>query len=119
MAIAALDSSTYARVRFNTGPGSQMPLKLQIDYDKPFEGSDRELWLSQYKENVIFEDKLALKVKTNEKSLQRDDLFGKDIPSLDCEDIISAFELMDPYERDYLLEQLSFRNSLFPESEVF
>lgn len=53
MFILAREGETYARLRFNTGPGGQMLIPVQVDYDAPFEASDHELWQAEYQREVV------------------------------------------------------------------
>jgi hypothetical protein len=42
----------YARLRYNVGPGVDVELPVDVDYSRPFEGSDMELWQAEYLTNV-------------------------------------------------------------------
>jgi hypothetical protein len=48
MAILARGGKTYARLRFNTGPGASLIIPVQVDYTQEFEGSDWEAWEQEY-----------------------------------------------------------------------
>ncbi len=52
MFIIAADGPTYARLRFNIGPGSETELAVAVDYSRPFAGSDFEAWQDEYCSNV-------------------------------------------------------------------
>lgn len=52
MAIVAQDGTTYARIRFNVGPGGQMVVPVEIDYSKPFPAAHPEAWLEEYRANI-------------------------------------------------------------------
>jgi hypothetical protein len=52
MAILARGGRTYARIRFNSGPGGQMCLPIDIDYSREFMSSDHGEWLQQYTDCV-------------------------------------------------------------------
>lgn len=52
MFILARGGKTFARLRFNTGPGGQMPLPVEVDYRRPFAGSDLDAWKAEYKANI-------------------------------------------------------------------
>ena len=52
MAIVAEDGQTYARLRFNAGPGGQVPMAMQVDYTQPFAGSDHSAWQKQYDQHI-------------------------------------------------------------------
>ena len=52
MFILAREGQTYARLRFNAGPGGQLLIPVEVDYGQPFEGSDHELWKAEYDREV-------------------------------------------------------------------
>ena len=52
MFIIARSGDTYARLRFNTGPGGDIELSTTIDYRAEFLGSDREAWEQQFLKSV-------------------------------------------------------------------
>ena len=55
MFILAREGKSYARLRFNIGPGGQSEIPVQTDFDLPFTGSDHDKWLEEYKANVKVE----------------------------------------------------------------
>ena len=40
MFILARGGQSYARLRFNTGPGGDITIPVSVDYDRPFAASD-------------------------------------------------------------------------------
>ena len=52
MFILAQGGQTFARLRYNVGPGASLNLPVQIDYTRPFEGCDLADWKQQYLANV-------------------------------------------------------------------
>lgn len=48
MFILARGGACYARLRFNVGPGADVELPVEIDYGRPFQASDAELWKEEY-----------------------------------------------------------------------
>lgn len=52
MAILARGGQTYARLRFNTGPGGHLVIPTQVDYSLPFAGSDHPAWQAEYNAHV-------------------------------------------------------------------
>ena len=52
MAILAQGGETYARLRFNAGPGGQIEIPVRIDYARPFPAADPESWLREYERCV-------------------------------------------------------------------
>jgi hypothetical protein len=55
MFILARDGSTYARLRFGVGPGGEMVVPVEIDWQQPFAGSDHEAWEAEYQANIEIE----------------------------------------------------------------
>lgn len=66
MAIVARGGQTYARLRFNVGPGGQIVIPIKVDYDAAFTGSDHEAWVEEYLAHIhpepIFETLLDSKL---------------------------------------------------------
>jgi hypothetical protein len=64
MFILAQNGQSYARLRFNAGPGGELPIPVSVDYRRPFSASDHDAWKSEYSANVqeeeFFLDPLAL-----------------------------------------------------------
>jgi proteasome lid subunit RPN8/RPN11 len=52
MFILAKGGQTYCRLRFNTGPGGQLEIPVQVDYRGSFAGSDHEGWGAEFELNV-------------------------------------------------------------------
>jgi len=48
MFIIARDGTTYARLRFNIGPGGETTLPVRVDYSQPFAASDFAAWKQEY-----------------------------------------------------------------------
>ena len=79
MAILAWGGETYARLRFNTGPGGQIEIPVRIDYARPFSAADPEGWNSEYDQCVH-----AMEMR------KRTDLFDEDFqgrPEFDAIDV--------------------------------
>lgn len=53
MAILARGGATYARLRFNTGPGGEILVPIVVDFQSPFDASDPAAWDAEYEENVF------------------------------------------------------------------
>lgn len=58
MFILAEGGDTYARLRFNVGPGAAIELPVSVDYEQPFAGSDHLAWEVEYQANIEIEDDL-------------------------------------------------------------
>jgi hypothetical protein len=52
MFILARGGETYARLRFNLGPGGDVLLPVEVDYGCEFSGSARDSWHEEYVANV-------------------------------------------------------------------
>ena len=52
MFILARGGKCYARLRYNVGPGADVELPVDVDYSRPFAGSEFELWHQEYSDNV-------------------------------------------------------------------
>jgi proteasome lid subunit RPN8/RPN11 len=52
MFILARGGQSYARLRYNVGPGVDVKISVEIDYGPPFAASDREVWQEEYLANV-------------------------------------------------------------------
>ena len=52
MFILAEEGETYARLRFNVGPGGACLLPVELDCDADFPASDSEGWEAEYQANI-------------------------------------------------------------------
>jgi hypothetical protein len=69
MFILARGGQSYARLRFNVGPGNEVLIPVEVDYTRPFSGSDIELWHKDYLANVRVPPPAPPKAEANEGSL--------------------------------------------------
>jgi len=46
--ILARQGHSYARLRFNVGPGGDVNLPVRVDYTRPFAASDHAAWQEEY-----------------------------------------------------------------------
>ena len=53
MCIVAEGGETYARLRFNVGPGGETELPVMVDFAEEFDGSDWDAWEAEYLANVV------------------------------------------------------------------
>ncbi len=58
MFILARGGQTYARLRFNIGPGGEMIIPVSVDYSRPFAASELAGWRQEYADNLIDVDEL-------------------------------------------------------------
>ena len=52
MFILARGGATYARLRFNAGPGGAMEIPVEVDFHQAFAGSDHRAWEDAYQQQV-------------------------------------------------------------------
>ena len=52
MFILAQEGRSYARLRFNVGPGAEFEIPVDVDYVRHFTGSDPDTWEQEYLVNV-------------------------------------------------------------------
>jgi hypothetical protein len=52
MFVLAQEGKSYARLRFNVGPGGQIVIPTEIDFSLPFVGSDHPAWAAEYDRNI-------------------------------------------------------------------
>jgi len=69
MFILAQGGQTYARMQFHVGPGGSLILPVEVDYRRPFLGSDHTAWLHAYKANVEVEKTFAMTPFMRERSI--------------------------------------------------
>ena len=113
MFILARGGKSFARLRFNVGPGGHAAIPVDIDYSRPFGPTDRESWEIEYHANIT----------GRAGHIMTDDWFGsqeEDLSGYSCpDDWIEDLEAMEPEERELVLAELSARPDLWGESEVF
>src|SRR4051812_26054868 len=52
MFILACGGQTYARLRYNVGPGAEIKLPVEVDFSRPFAGTNFDAWEAEYLANV-------------------------------------------------------------------
>jgi proteasome lid subunit RPN8/RPN11 len=52
MFILARGGQTYARLRYNVGPGVDVKIPVEVDFGRAFAASEQELWHAEYLANV-------------------------------------------------------------------
>lgn len=117
MVIVAETGQIYARLCFNTGPGGQMLIPVEVDYSKPFGSADQEIWEAEY--NASIKPITApFGFRPDEQMLIDHDDMEWDDYSLP-QDIIDQLENMEPEERQAVLDELAIRHDLWDqESEA-
>ena len=127
MFIVAQNSNTYAKLRFNVGPGWETNIPVCVDYSHEFEGANFELWEQQYKANVNADDvftQLDVPKQPENNQKQEIELFGGDTferkQLFSSEDLLTEIDLMSPMERSLFMNELAVRSDFWDEeSEVF
>ena len=67
MFILARGGRSFARLRFNVGPGGEIEIPVGVDYTRPFVGSDWETWQKEYDANLVDIDRLLREVPAPQK----------------------------------------------------
>ena len=113
MFIVAQDNKTYVRLAFNTGPGGQILIPVAIDYSRDFGPSNHELWDAEYTTNVEDVDWLNDQGGKKQTDAGSRDWSRYALPY----DFMDEFELMDPQERRFILDELAGQPDLWNEEE--
>jgi proteasome lid subunit RPN8/RPN11 len=56
MFIVAQGGQTYARMQFRAGPGGQLELPVEVDFEGPFPSSQQSVWEQEYLDHVRIEE---------------------------------------------------------------
>jgi proteasome lid subunit RPN8/RPN11 len=111
MFVLAQDNKTYARLRFNVGPGGEVLIPVEINYNCDFEASDKNIWDAEYQANIKAGDRLGEYGKNDQTSSVKSDVAGYALPY----DFINELEKMEPAERQLILDELADRPDLWDE----
>jgi len=114
MFVLGRSGKTFARLRFNVGPGGEGEIPVEVDYRRPFGPSDHEAWETEYKTHIR-KDELSWRT-----GLERatSDAFGADMyDPWDAQELVGAFEGLDVEERRAVLDELASRPELWEERE--
>jgi len=113
MAIVAQDDSTYARLSFHIGPGSQILIPTEVDFSGDFGGTDHSAWDAEYEADVRaleWSQRMALPAAPAANT----QVAGP--PAVG--DVLKEFERMDPVERQLILDDLADRPEFWGGEEV-
>lgn len=125
MFILAQDGSSYARLHFKAGPGGDLKIPVYVDYGGQFDGSDFKNWTEQYKANVTRDIIITPVKEPAVKPKEQTEVFGGTVPMqtspFTSDDLLNEIDLMDPMERQVLMDELAIRSNFWDEyeSEVF
>jgi len=123
MFVLATGGKSYARLRFNVGPGGDLRIPVEIDYGQPFSPSDFEAWGVEYKANIKarqerfwpemelgWADQYGINPDGDSGA---DDILGAEL----CMDDYMLAELagMDPDERAHILDQFGLSADDLPQ----
>ncbi len=96
MFILAKGGQTYARLRFNVGPGGSIELPVEVDYSLPFAGSSQQIWEQQYLAHIHPLEQLHMHPLDYRHGLRDQNLFGlDDLESEDLEWMAMAYGLSE------------------------
>jgi hypothetical protein len=73
MFILARGGESYARIRFQAGPGGQLKLPVGVDYTRPFAAADQAGWQAEYERCVREQPAVSLADTHFDRSLAADD----------------------------------------------
>lgn len=111
MFVLAQGGKSYARLRFNVGPGGHVVIPAEVDFGAPFGPSQKEAWEVEYKTNVTAEH-WGLGWNSREDLLGQTDLVRCSVPG----DWLEELEAMEPAERKLLIDELAARPDLWGET---
>jgi len=127
MCIVAQDGGTFARLRFNAGPGGEVKIPVCVDYGVEFDAADFEVWKQQYKVNVTEDMVFSFSGKEKKAKAQQEneaeifggtDEFGSEMFS--GEDLMEELEMMHPAQRQAFMDELAVKSDFWDEeTEVF
>lgn len=125
MFILAEGGQTYARLRFNVGPGGSMVIPVQVDYSRPFPASDQEAWEAEYRANIhpaasdffgsgkAFDDWPDEPPRRDRKpAVSNQQLCVPD-------DWMQELERMEPVERQAILDELASRDDWWTQAGYY
>jgi len=96
MFILARQGQTYARLRFNVGPGGAIEIPVKVNYSRPFSGSDMEVWEQEYLANVGAQQDQSTRGFGSRQRLQQEEPALYDDPFCVDDEFASALSDADP-----------------------
>ena len=118
MFIIAQSNKTYARLKFNVGPGGNVLIPSEIDYCSDFAPSNHQLWDAEFHSNItteIWQSEIADSKKAiDEKVPAQNDTGSLTLPY----DFIDEFEKMDLVQRQLIIDELAEREDLWDDEGV-
>ncbi len=110
--IVGIEDQTYARLRFNVGPGGEAEIPVVVDYSLSFTAADHKAWRAEYEANIIVAPGiggLGCFVDENGTDLSDYLLSG---------DFAEELKAMDPEERRQVLVELTGQPEVWQDQEV-
>lgn len=83
MFILARGGQTYARLRFNIGPGGALEIPVDVDFHQPFAGSAMDVWEQEYLAHVQGDPRLAARAQPSRNLLDPSGLLAGDDNEID------------------------------------
>ena len=109
MFVLARGGKSYARLRFNVGPGGEAVIPIEVDYSREFGPSDHETWKEEYKGNI----------KRDSWTWSLGEPYGaspeKGTSVSLADDWLDGFEEMDAEDRRFVIDELAARPDLWGE----
>ena len=102
MFILARSGQTYARLRFNVGPGGEVLIPVEVDYRQPFGPSAFEAWKAEYQANVKAAPPAVREHFGAQPFLDEELWAGRPFP----DEWLQELAAMDPAERQLYLDEL-------------
>ena len=117
MFVLARGGKTYARLRFNVGPGGAAVIPVEVDFGTCFGAADHAAWESEYQANIFPElDRWSLpgfKDKATATTVITPATSADDRPTPLPDDVLADLEAMEPEERRLVLDELAARPELW------
>lgn len=125
MFVIARDGNTYARLRFNVGPGGEVKIPVCVDYSIEFNAADFELWKKEYDQNVMEDHRFGfgkpVKSSDTELGLEEESIFGSTFENYgeyySGEDLLEEIDRMDPAERQAFMDELAVHSDFWDEEQ--
>ena len=110
--VLAKGGKTFARLRFNVGPGGHVLIPVQVEYGRAFGASDHEGWEAEYQVNINPEVGCGA-VTCFDYAGYESVVTGYCAPG----DWPEELDAMDPEERQYILNELAGHQDLWEEGD--
>lgn len=114
MFILARGGKTYARLRFNAGPGGELLIPVGVDYSLPFPAADHAAWEAEYQVNICPEPSICQALSI-ERALKNKEPDLRNVP----EEWLEELQAMEPAERQVILNELAQRPELWADEALY